>query len=434
MEQSIVRVYEKRIRKTHRVANQTELKLKKQQASLLYFKKEISRHLGMLEEHSDSGNEHAQKRLESIKMKIAQVDKIVPYLEKYVAVNRQAEMQTIAVLKESCTMELQHNSSAGDAKSPRVRGGHCNLPPEVSRLLHLDSPSTSASSNSQQLIPENPYASLTEVRKEAAEYSQKIQTNYAELNFPQAQRNPNMRPRSVNYSEVMIIPQHKNVQSSSDDNSKAKKEQSLPQSSPCSPPSSVSYTEVLILPPRNSMPASSDEPTSVKKDQSPSPSSPSRQVDTKFESTDRNEFNACLHDATLTPGGVANDSGDITLLAEGIDADVSISSESNAVNVSTSTSSSSPISSALTSPARRQPRPPPPPRVDSMPVLPAAPQLASPSKEKVNLSPSRVPPPKADKPKSSRWGGSSLSNGNSHAVDVSTNVMDKIMVCSLCSV
>ena len=202
---AIIRRYEKRIKKTHRVADQTEQKLKKQQNSLLHFKKELSRHVVKLQALSSSGDPHAQKRLKNIRTKLAQLDKIVPYLGKYITVNRQAEMQTIAVLKESCTVELQ--------KLSQVK------PIQKSKPIHeTDSSKSSDFPDSTIPVPlppsvlpshelscdENPYASLSEVRQEPSSTGIKFHSNYAELDFQKIRCSENMRPPSVKYSEVQI--------------------------------------------------------------------------------------------------------------------------------------------------------------------------------------------------------------------------------------
>ena len=200
LQKSIIHKYEKKIRKTQRVANQTELKLKKQQASLLHFKKELSKHLSKLDELSTTGNERAKKRLKSVHMKIAQIDKIVPYLEKYVAVNRQAEIQTISVLKESCTMELrQHGSSA----SFDILEHYQSSPSAATGTTPSDQSTPMPSEPLQK--EENPYATLSEVRQEADQTVIRSQGNYAELNFPSCDKAATRRPPSVNYVEVQIL-------------------------------------------------------------------------------------------------------------------------------------------------------------------------------------------------------------------------------------
>lgn len=200
----IIRRYEKRIRKTHRVANQTEQKLKKQQASLLHFKKELSRHVVKLQELSHSGDPHAAKRLKSIRTKLIQLDKIVPYLGKYISVNRQAEMQTIAVLKESCTVELQKLSQSMKDKPTHIIA-------ESTLSSHSDySDSAVPSLSPSQFDPpdkqpdENPYASLTEIKQQANNSTVKLRSNYAELDFQKIHATESLRPVSVKYSEVRI--------------------------------------------------------------------------------------------------------------------------------------------------------------------------------------------------------------------------------------
>lgn len=109
-----IRRYEKKIRKTHRVANLTEQNLKQQQTSLLHFKRELSRLTTKLQEMADKGDEHAIKRVKNIHVKLQQIEKIIPYIGKYIMVNRQAEIQTVAILKESCAVEVQRMKMKGD--------------------------------------------------------------------------------------------------------------------------------------------------------------------------------------------------------------------------------------------------------------------------------------------------------------------------------
>lgn len=372
MQQSIIHRYEKRIRKTHRVANQTELKLKKQQASLLHFKKELSRHLVKLGELSTSGNEHARKRLKNIKMKIVQIDKIVPYLEKYVSVNRQAEMQTIAVLKESCTMELQQHSHSTSAKDPPSTKSATTvdtvnvvvnnlsennpssfLQPDSSLVPQLDT-CAEGSSTSHGIINENPYASLSEVRKEVANSCLKARSNYAELNFPPTQKTTAIRPPSVNYSEVRIIPNCKSMLGSSDNCRSTEME--LENTSP----------HIQQLDPNFDMPFESHE----------------------------SEATLSPHDTTITPECAAYISDD---LAEQTVTEISISDkvgESQEAGTSTLAVSSCDhpnIADISTSTKKNSAPPTPPPRIDSVQVRKHMSQcLVSPTPEQVDLSPSNT--------------------------------------------
>ncbi|CAI7991521.1 hypothetical protein GBAR_LOCUS766 [Geodia barretti] len=126
--QHIIRKYEKKVRKTHRVANVTEQNLKRQQASLMHFKRELSQTTGKLQELANKGDEHAIKRLKSVRVKLQQIDKILPYIGKYIMVNRQAEIQTVAILKESCTVDLQR------VKGDATHAGVASQDPEPSRI------------------------------------------------------------------------------------------------------------------------------------------------------------------------------------------------------------------------------------------------------------------------------------------------------------
>ena len=111
-QKAVVHRYEKKIRKTHRVATLTEQNLKLQQNSLLHFKGELSRLTVKLQQMASTGDGHAEKRLKQVRIKLQQIEKIIPYIGKYIMVNRQAEIQTVAILKETCTVDLhrlKHN-------------------------------------------------------------------------------------------------------------------------------------------------------------------------------------------------------------------------------------------------------------------------------------------------------------------------------------
>ena len=228
---SIVRRYEKRIRKTHKIANLTDQNLKQQQTALGHLKKELSRHVSKLQELADSGDTHAQKRLKDIRTKMQQVDKILPYLAKYIAVNRQAELQTVAVLKESCTVECQQLRSVRDShkfdehyysnESDAASKGESNeVPPSDVRSTPMEATpeecvdsilSTRALENKEtgkvlptpidQQTEESPYASLSSIRPQATTAPS---SNYAQLEFSQVGGPSVLRPPSVNYAQVDI--------------------------------------------------------------------------------------------------------------------------------------------------------------------------------------------------------------------------------------
>ena len=241
------------------MANQTDERLKQQQTALLHFKKELSRHIVKLVELANGGDPQATKRLKNIRVKLQQLDKIVPYLGKYITVNRQAEMQTVAVLKESCTMELRNlttgRSPTKEGLKPSPRGHRGTSP--LSKSLKTEGIKEEEDENMEQqdegtiteeaaadsavvkendeaamatngdhrngvesegvaasavvvVKEENPYASLSEIRNQA-EAERKPTSNYAELHFSQSGGAAKVRPPSVNYSEVKINPGGRNV-------------------------------------------------------------------------------------------------------------------------------------------------------------------------------------------------------------------------------
>lgn len=121
------------------MANLTEQNLKQQQTSLLHFKRELSHLTSKLQEMADKGDEHAMKRLKNLHIKLQQIEKIIPYIGKYIMVNRQAEIQTVAILKESCAVEIQRLKMKGNGAVPQRSGG---LSPNAAEL-HDSTPNTS---------------------------------------------------------------------------------------------------------------------------------------------------------------------------------------------------------------------------------------------------------------------------------------------------
>jgi len=138
----VIHRYEKKIRKTHRVANLTEQNLKQQQSSLLHFKRELSRLTVKLQEMASTGDKHAEKRLKAVRVKLQQTEKIIPYIGKYIMVNRQAEIQTVAILKETCTVDLHKLKNKGEDGSP--------VPPSVQRLSGISVSSVDSQDSSER--------------------------------------------------------------------------------------------------------------------------------------------------------------------------------------------------------------------------------------------------------------------------------------------
>ena len=91
--QAIIHRYEKRIRRTQKVAIQTEQSLKQQLSQLQTVKDELSRCIAKLEEKAHSGDSQALLKIKNAEVRIQQVAKILPYLSKYIQVNKQAELQ-----------------------------------------------------------------------------------------------------------------------------------------------------------------------------------------------------------------------------------------------------------------------------------------------------------------------------------------------------
>ena len=152
--------YEKKIRKTHRVANLTEQNLKQQQSSLLHFKRELSRLTVKLQEMASTGDKHAEKRLKNVRVKLQQTEKIIPYIGKYIMVNRQAEIQTVAILKETCTVDLHKLKNKGEDGSP--------VPPSVQRLSGISVSSVDSQESAERAsLP--PLSSQLETHFEEAE-------------------------------------------------------------------------------------------------------------------------------------------------------------------------------------------------------------------------------------------------------------------------
>ena len=104
------------------MAHQTEESLKKQREQLSTLKEKFLEHIERLKT-SPNETETSQKKMKEMEVKLAQISKILPYLEKYMQANRQAEMQTLAILKEGCTVKLQQLESRYRTRSASVSAG-----------------------------------------------------------------------------------------------------------------------------------------------------------------------------------------------------------------------------------------------------------------------------------------------------------------------
>ena len=188
--QAIVHRYEKRIRRTHKVASQTEQSLKQQQSQLQTVKDELSRCIAKLEEKVHLGDNQALVKIKDAELRIQQVAKILPYLSKYIQVNKQAELQTVAILRESCRVELS-----------RVQNGSLKSSSDSTGLLQTVS-SSPCSSNGQIPITEQSFG----VQPASAGDSRQIKVlstvgNYARVEFVSS-NSPQPQLKSVDYAKI----------------------------------------------------------------------------------------------------------------------------------------------------------------------------------------------------------------------------------------
>ena len=125
---ALIEHFEKHIRKTQKVSQTTEKNLRKQRDQLKTVQDKFTEHIKRLESLPNA-SEISQKKVKEMKIKNAQISKILPYLEKYILVNRQAELQTVAVLKEKCIVQCQEL----DAKYKRKGTAPVAMTTEMSR-------------------------------------------------------------------------------------------------------------------------------------------------------------------------------------------------------------------------------------------------------------------------------------------------------------
>lgn len=115
---SIIAHYEKKIRRTQRVSKTTHESLAKQMETLRHLKQKFSEHSQKLQKDPKRSDVAGQRRLKEMQVKSHQITKILPYLEKYVHVNHQAEMQTLAILREGCAVDLQKLENKYRSRAP----------------------------------------------------------------------------------------------------------------------------------------------------------------------------------------------------------------------------------------------------------------------------------------------------------------------------
>ncbi len=166
----VVTHFEKRIKKTRKMANQTEDSLKKQREQLSTLKEKFLEHIERLKT-SPNETETSQKKMKEMEVKFAQISKILPYLEKYMQANRQAEMQTLAILKEGCTVKLQQLESRY-----RTRSSSMSVGPQIGKLerrmsMPADTRTSPGSSKRLKKIVKEKQVTVEETQSEIADTS-----------------------------------------------------------------------------------------------------------------------------------------------------------------------------------------------------------------------------------------------------------------------
>ena len=69
-------------------------------------KEQIAPHLERLEGFASNGDERAQEKIIALQIKVKQINAVLPYLEKCITKNKEAEQKTIAILEKKCDEEL----------------------------------------------------------------------------------------------------------------------------------------------------------------------------------------------------------------------------------------------------------------------------------------------------------------------------------------
>lgn len=155
--------FEKRIKKTRKVAQQTEESLKKQREQITNLKEKFIEHIEKLKIAAPNESGTSQKKMKDMEVKLTQIGKILPYLEKYMQANRQAELQTLAILKEGCTVKLQQlenryrHRSSSTSHSPAIGklDRRMSMPTKIGSPLHSSSKSKKTRSSSATTTTDN---------------------------------------------------------------------------------------------------------------------------------------------------------------------------------------------------------------------------------------------------------------------------------------
>ena len=143
------------------VSHKADQNLKQQHMALLYMKRELDKHIRRLDERVQDGNEHAMAASQTLASKVVQIEQVLPYLEKCIKVNRQAELQTIAVLQKVRDEDLSK------CKEERAEDGGAVVPPpslekeETEEDSPLNVTLTPSKSTPEKASPQSPHAVKT---------------------------------------------------------------------------------------------------------------------------------------------------------------------------------------------------------------------------------------------------------------------------------
>lgn len=190
--QAIIHRYEKRIRRTHKVASQTEQSLKQQQSQLQTVKDELNRCIAKFEEKVHSGDNQALLKIKDAEVRIQQVGKILPYLSKYIQFNKKAELQTVAILRESCMVELN-----------KLENGASNLSSDTTNSVLLSTPANAIGTNDKSRTVEHSIGGMQSFSTGDSRQIKVLSSvgNYARVEFLPS-KSPQPQLKSVDYAKI----------------------------------------------------------------------------------------------------------------------------------------------------------------------------------------------------------------------------------------
>lgn len=164
--------FEKRIKKTRKVAEQTDESLKKQKEQLTTLKDKFIEHIEKLKIAAPNESGTSQKKKKDMEVKLTQIGKILPYLEKYMQANKQAELQTLAILKEGCTMKLQQLESRYKQRSNSISSQSPSTHGKLDRRMSMPANIGSTHSSKAKKTRSNSTKSTTSTNTKEGEQKQ----------------------------------------------------------------------------------------------------------------------------------------------------------------------------------------------------------------------------------------------------------------------